>query len=261
MVSRSTPPALLALALTSCIGVSGGRTFEFDAAAAGPADVSGHTLRFDTPRGYRVELSRAVMHIGAVYMNELLPVANAQADDCLSSGRYTAQVTRGRDIDLLDAAPQRFPLPGVATSTSSRAGEVWLTGGDVYDENDAQPIFAVEGTAARGAETYRFRAKFTIGANRKRPPPSPAQPGANPLCRERIVAPIPIDIFPEQGGTLLVRVDPRRLFVTVDFADLPKSSDNDTIYTFSNDEPDAPSVALFNALRSAPAYDFSWSKP
>lgn len=245
------------LTLTSCVGVSGGRTFEFESAAAGPADVRDHALHFTTPRGYDVELTRAVLHVGAVYMNELLPVANAQADDCISSGRYTAQVTRGRDIDLLDATPQAFPLPGVATGTVSRAGEVWLTGGDVYDENDGSPVFAATGTARRGADVIPFEVLFSIGSSRKRPPPSPAQPGANPLCRERIVAPIPLEIFPREGGSLLVRVDPRKLFVAIEFAELAPSSGANA-RSFRDDGSDAPSAALYGALRSSPVFAFEW---
>lgn len=253
-----------AAALVSCVGVSGGRTFEFESAAAGPEDVRGHTLRFTTARGYDVELTRAVLHVGAIYMNEFLPVANAQADDCTSSGRYTAQVTRGRDIDLLDATPQAFPLPGVATSTVARAGEIWLTGGDVYDENDDSPVFATSGTARRGEEVIPFEALFTIGASRKRPPPSAAQPGANPLCRERIVSPIPLGFVPQEGGSLLVRVDPRKLFVAIAFDELTPApgigggADPSARRVFRNDSSDAPSAALYGALRSAPLYAFEW---
>ena len=249
-----------AATMTGCIGSSGGETFDFEGGAAGPADAhSGAPLRFTTPRGYDVELTRASLRIGAVYMNELLPVSNAQADSCLSSGRYTAEISAGLDVNLLDERPQRFTRRGSATTAPARAGEVWLTGsGDIYDESDTTPIFEVEGTATRDGRALPFKGRLTIAENRKRPPPSPAQPGANPLCRERIVAPIPRSIAPSAGGALLVRVDPRRLFLTVDFQELKQFSKDPPLFGFQDEAADGPSVAVFAALRSAALYTFEW---
>jgi hypothetical protein len=252
--------ALLAL-VPACVGTTGGERVTFTAAAAGPADVFGHALSFTSGRGFHVVLTQATIHIGALYLNQSLPVSGAQSTDCVLPGTYVAEETTGRDIDLLDATPQIFPDYGDATTTLALAGEVWLKGpGSVSSPSDATPILIVEGQADDGKSSWPFAGQITIGSNRVRPVSDPSQPSAHPICKERIVSPIALSpIRPTAGGTLLVRVDPRQLFVNVDFASLKQFSTDPPRYGFVDSDADQPSISLYQALRAAGGlYAFSW---
>ena len=70
-----------------------------------------------------------------------------------------------------------------------------------------------------GTTTLGFSGTLTIGANRVTKPTNAAEPGSHPLCKERIVTPIPADVTPQNGGTLVVRIDPRQLLAAVNFTD------------------------------------------
>jgi hypothetical protein len=85
------------------------------------------------------------------------------------------------------------------------------------------------------------------------------------------VTPIPTDVTVENGGGLLLRIDPRLLFNNVDFGQLGQFSDT---YGFSDDPSDGnpesptfysqPSANLFDNLLSAGTvhgpnvYSFEW---
>ena len=103
----------------------------FHAAAAGPPDaVEGQPLVFSTPLpfGYQVTLTRALLHIGAIYLNQAVPISGGQATSCILPGIYVGQATSSLDVDTLSPTPQPFPSDGVGTSTEALTGEVWLTG-------------------------------------------------------------------------------------------------------------------------------------
>ncbi|HEY8081414.1 MAG TPA: hypothetical protein VIE15_04925, partial [Acidimicrobiales bacterium] len=93
--------------------------------------------------------------------------------------------------------------------------------------------------------------------------------GASTLCKQRIVSPIPLHLTVQHVGGLLLRIDPRQLFVNVDFSQLGKVSRG---YGFSDDpsqdDPRSPlyysqpSANLYQNLHSAsptaPLYSFTW---
>ncbi|HEY1532876.1 MAG TPA: hypothetical protein VGF76_02625, partial [Polyangiaceae bacterium] len=57
--------ASLGLLSVACVGTTGGDIVDFQAAASGPKGaVAGQTMSFDTSRGWHVELSTALMHVG-----------------------------------------------------------------------------------------------------------------------------------------------------------------------------------------------------
>ena len=69
------------------------------------------------------------------------------------------------------------------------------------------------------------RAVVTINDNRLPPVTDPAQPGLDPICKERIVQ-IATGLTFQQGGALYVTVDPRDWFdLGVDFSQLPLVTD------------------------------------
>ena len=93
-----------------------------------------------------------------------------------------------------------------------------------------------------------FTATITISnGNRGIPPSDPSQPSQHPICKQRIVSPIPIDLRPHDGGTLVVRVDTQAWFANVDFTALPADG------VFPDNNTNAASQNLFTGLRAATA--------
>lgn len=253
--------ALVALLVPcACIGTTGSEVVAFQAYAAGPADARGAGYAFTTGRGYAVTLDRMKLRVGGVYLNRSLPVSGGQERACFLSGVYVGQVPSELVVDVLDGRPQRFPTSGTGTRDLARAGEVWLTGARVDADDDASVILDVAGTARRGAETYPFDGRLTIGKNRRSVQTDPTLPGADPLCGQRIVSPIPIDLTPAEGGSLLVRVDPRGVFANVEFAELERVSEAPPAYRFADATEGQPNVAIYAGMRAASGvYAFQWN--
>ena len=257
-VLATTFLALLALSTSACVGTTGDQVVDFEAAASGPADaVPGEPLSFDGSRGWRVTLTTASLHIGALYLAESMPVSGAQATSCILPGNYVAQVVQGRDVDLLSNQAQAFPTRGRGITLPALAAQVWLTGGDVdvaSDPTPATPILHLLGSARRGDELRPFEAQLTIAENRI--DASGGIAGGSPICKERIVSPIPTSVRVQNGGALWLRVDPRRLFTNVDFGALESDGD---VFVFKDDSSDQPSANLYNNLKQAgEMYDFAW---
>jgi len=253
--------ALLALSVPGCVGTAGGETVDFVAVASGPVDaVEGQPLVFDTSRGWHVTLETARIHIGAIYLADSEPVSGTQATSCLLPGTYVAQVTQGGDFDLLSGAAQPFPVLGRGTTTESRSGQVWLTGGDVNEAGSSAKstvVLRLSGTAELGDEVRPFDASLTIADNRVSS--SNGAAGAAPICKQRIVSPIPTTVSVEDHGALWLRVDPRRLFTNVDFGALGRDDKSGDRFTFRDDSSDQPSANLYANLRqTGDLYDFTW---
>jgi hypothetical protein len=248
---------LAALLCGSCVGQTGGSTVVFPVAAAGPADaVAGGPLSFSAG-GFDVALTRAKLHIGAVYLDESQAVSGGQATGCYLTGTYVAQETSSLDVDLLDPAPHRFPADGLGiTEPAPLVGQVWLTGGDVNAAADSTPILVVAGTASKDGLSFPFSGTITIGTNRQA---GGGTSGGSPICKARIVTPIAARLTLRSTGGLLLRVDPRRLFDLVDFATLPRDPASGT-FVF----PDEPGLVaaqnLYGNLHSTAPYAFSWAE-
>lgn len=253
-------------ASSGCSGTTGDDIVDFPAFASGPLDASpsGAPLAFVTDRGWTVSLTKATLHIGALYLGQSLPVSGAQNTSCILPGTYVAQVTSSLDVDLLSSTPQTFPTAGHGTTLGARVGQVWLTGGDIATIDDPTPILQIAGTASRGTDVRPFTGQITISSNRQTTTGDTA--GANPICKQRIVTPIPTEVGIGGAGGLILRVDPRFLFVNVDFSQLGPFSSG---YGFSDDptQVDAtsplyysqPSINLYQNLHSAGGlYSFAW---
>jgi hypothetical protein len=265
-------PVLLGLALCAC-GGTGGALVTFHAAAAGPIDaVAGQSLVFTTtppppalPVPYQVTLTRARLHIGGLYLNRSVPSSGAQAQNCVLPGIYSGQVTSPLDVDVLSAVPQLFPSDGEGTADPSHTGEVWLFGSDVNASDDPTVLVDVAGTAVQGGTSLAFTGQFTIGRKRLLPVANPGLPGANPLCKQRIITGLQVDFTLAQGGTLLLRVDPRPWFANVDFAQLPVADpvhpDPTQRKFFGDGSPGDPDANFYRDLRSTAPYAFNWQSP
>src|SRR5262249_36981226 len=154
----------------------------------------------------------------------------------------------GVDVNPLSPELVTFPLIGEGTASLAREGEIWLTSGDVNATDDPVAVFTCDGKATQNGQEWPFTASVTIGENRAVHSQSPATPGANPICRQRIVGNIPIRLTLSDGGTLDVRVDPRAMFNTVDFARLTAQPDGRYLIPDSNDDP--VGSALFDGVRA-----------
>jgi len=230
------------LALAAC-GTTGGQIVTFDVAAAGNG-----TTAMDTGLGWHVVLGKATVHLGALYLNLARPISGAQSTSCILPGIYTAEELAGLDVDVLSTAPQLFPVRGTGTDDAAKTAEIWLTGGDVNAANDPTIIADLAGTASKGATTIAWSARVTIGDNRYIASSDPARPSAHPICKQRIVTPIPLGdgLRPVGGGTLLVRVDPTLWFANVDFSELQPPD-----YAFPDDLSIPASQNLFTGLRAS----------
>lgn len=250
----------VAPALAGCVGTTGGDLVSFDAYAAGPEDAhEGQPYSFRSGRGYDVTLTRARLHVGAVYLNRSRPTSVGADQSCQLPGIYVAQVTSGLDVDALSPALQPFPQKGFATTEHASSAEVWLFGqGDINAEDDSTVILDVAGIARKDGAEYPFDGTVTIGRNRELPSP-PETPGANPICKQRIASPIPVDLAITPGQDLILRVDPAGLFSNVEFSGLEKVQGSPPLYRFHDASDDQPSIALYSGLRSSiGTYDVTW---
>jgi hypothetical protein len=174
-------------------------------------------------------------------------------------------VTAPLDVDLLSAVPQHFPADGDGTADLSQSAEVWLFGSDPFATSDTAVIAEVAGTAVGGGASLSFTGQFSTGQNFAVPPSNPALPGANPLCKKRIVTRLAVDFTLASGGTLLVRADPRVWFAQVDFAQIPvadPANPDPTQRKFTNSRTDPADVAFFdNGLLASNAYAVNWQSP
>lgn len=250
---------LLALLAASCGGTTGSHLVAFQARAGGPADATGSALSFTTAIGYQVSLTRARLLVGAVYLNQSVPASGAAATGCVLPGIYVAQAFGPVTLDLLSPVLQPFPAFGEGTQTPARTAEVWLTSGDVNAPVDPTVILDVAGTATRSGTTYPFQGTVTISDNRAIPPVNPALPGSNPICKQRIVTPIPVDLTPTDGGSLTLRADPRGMFQTVDFATLGPVPGSTTQLLIPDTSAGAGASLFNNGVRSIFVYQFTWS--
>ena len=248
--------AVLALP-TSCVGTTGGEVIIFHAAAAGPADaIAGEPYPFVSGRGWNVTLTRAKMHIGALYLSRSMPVSGAGVTSCVLPATYVGEVTDGTDVDLLSPAPQPFPAPGKgATSPRAIAAQIWLTHVRVDEAEDTDPVLDVEGTAEKNGDVKPFKGTLTIGKNRT-PGTDSTQAGSASICKQRIVSPIPVSIVLGDTGYLFIRIDPKQLFHNVDFATLPPAVAG---FAFSDEgnPKDQASRNLYLALHEN-IYSFEW---
>ncbi|MBK7864303.1 MAG: hypothetical protein IPJ65_38030 [Archangiaceae bacterium] len=249
--------AAFSLLLAGCLQTTGGQLVTFEAEAVGTPEAAS----FTTPKGYDVVLSRARLFVGAVYLNQTNPSNYALETSCILPGIYTGEVRGSLTVDALDGSAQPFPVTGNGTDAPTRAAELWLTDGDVNDTRSERVVLEAEGTASKGDAGWPFSAVFTIGSNRKQPPRDPALPGSRPICKERIVTPIPTDLTLGEGGTLRLTIDPRLWFSAVEFSELTPSSSAPARFEFIDDSASAgqPDIALYNGIRAAKGpYAFTW---
>jgi hypothetical protein len=241
--------ACLALSGTGCVGTTGGDTFSFEAFGRGAGTGTAESPAV-TGLGYTLVLTRARVHVGALYLNRAAPTSVSSDTSCTLSGVYVAEVPLPLELDALSSERQPFPGLGQATAELAQTGEVWLTGGDVNEPSDETVILDVAGVAERQGARFPFEGMLTIGENRLEPTP-PELPGLKPICKERIVSPVPALVTPERGRALALTVDAARMFSNVEFSEL--AMDGEGIYHFDDDPSTATPASenLYIGLRAA----------
>jgi hypothetical protein len=249
----------LAIPILSCGGSTGGARVIFPAFATAAVNAPGGTLEFTNGLGYHVVLTRARLHVGTIYLKTAVPIPGAQPSACYvgnTPGLYAAEVLGSLDVDALSSALQPFPVQGDGNTAPVHVGELWLTGGPINTIDDSTVILNAAGTADRAGVSYPFQASLTIGRNRLISSSDPAQPSLNPICKQRIVTPIPAELTPQPGGMLVLRIDPRSWFAGVDFSLLSQFGG---VYQFSDSGVTLADVNLYNGFRSTTGvYQFTW---
>jgi hypothetical protein len=252
---------VLSLCLVGCSDDTGSGLVSFSAYAAGPSTaVTGKSFEFNNRAGYHVRLNRARLTIGALYLNRAKPILGAQDTPCVLPGLYAAEVRSRVVIDALSPELVEFEGPGEGTANRALTGEIWLTGGAIDELNDNTKILEFAGTATKDELNFGFYGAITIGQNRALGSPDPATPGANPICKQRIISPVPTDITPSSSGRLELRVSPEIWFNNVDFSQLPDAVGQGEELEIPDHRENVASVNLFQGLHSVEAYQFAWRK-
>lgn len=243
-------------ALTGCVGTTGGELSTLEGYAAGTPEAAS----FENSRGYRVELTEARLFVGGVYLNRARATSVSSETSCTLNGVYVAELLGGADIDLLSGQRQPFPGSGFATSERAQTAEVWLTRGDVNASEDSGPLLRVAGSAEKGGEHFSFSGTLSISPERLPEPIDPALPGQYPICKQRIVSPIPVNLQLREHDALRLDIDARAMFANVDFETLGpaegSADDGDRVFA---DSPgvDQASDNLYAGMRSSAAYQLS----
>jgi hypothetical protein len=249
----------LALVLVACVGTTGGEVIDFPVAAVGADGAGGRD--FSNDRGWHVVLTKAVLRVGAIYLTQVEPVSGSQPTPCELPGTYVAQLTTGMAVDLLAPAPQRFPALAHGTTLEALSGQVWLSGDadhDLDQVDDTTPVLEIAGTADKAGVVRPFSGTITIAENRA--PADGALAGAGTICKQRIVSPIPTQLTIRHDGGLLLRIDPRALFVNVDFGALPPSAGGTFVFSDDPSQTDQPSTNLYANLHATGSlFTFEWS--
>jgi hypothetical protein len=239
----------LAFLLASCNGTTGDALITFTAYARGPAGAS----QPFTVGAYSIALTKAQMRIGAVYVDQS-PLGNqAEGPVCIVPDVFAAQVPGPIEVDLLSDQAQEFSVYGQGTLDKGLSWQMWLTDGDINEVNHAHMV-DLQGVATRTADgkTFPFAAIVTINDNRLVTTVDPASPGANPICKQRIVLIGGLDTAFFDGGQLTVTVDPRAWFpLDYDFANLP-SVQSATCVNGDTDVPIDPAVDFGDATVCIP---------
>jgi hypothetical protein len=82
-------------------------------------------------------------------------------------------------------------------------------------------------------------------------------PGQYPICKQRIVSPVPVELQPAPGRSLMLRIDPRAMFGNVDFATLTEVDGAFELADASG--VNQASDNLYAGLRrSTGVYELSW---
>jgi hypothetical protein len=248
----------------SCNGTTGYELVNFYAAARGPSDaVKGQPYTFDLD-GQKVTLTKATIHVGAIYLTQSVPQSGGGPAPCVLPGTYdgvfVGEVRGGGDVDLLDPAPHALAVTGQGSTVSAATGQVWLMHADVNDAVDPLPAVTLEGSVVSGGATITFSGGLTLNFSKSATSTNTGGlPGSAQICLDRIVQGIPAHLTLAQGGTLVLVVDPKALLAGAIF---PTQSTSIELSGNATDMgANQPSRNLFDNVRGTGPYRFEWLPP
>jgi hypothetical protein len=247
-----------AVASASCTGTTGDALITFTAYASGSPSASKPFQTYlegggSTP-AFSVQLTMARMHIGALYFDESPPSTGFDTPECITPDIYAAQVPGPVDLDLLSTAPQEFSVYGSGSADVALSWDIWLTdGAGQVDDIDATmnqiPSVELAGVATRLSDprqSYAFGAVVSInqtesGAGARLMQPTPALPGEYPICKQRILQLGGIHLPFQQGGKLMMTVDPTAWFkiANIDFSNLDPTTGASNAECYLDSDSDA----------------------
>jgi len=266
-----------AAALTACLGTTGNERLAFTAEAGAVAMDAQPNGAFVNDFGWSIRLTSARMRLGPVYLNTVAPlrasrgfrlVREARADEAhLGGGLVVGEVLGDLEIDLLDPALRPFPVRGQITGDAVRTAEIrfWPGAGIDPATPSADPVFEATGEASLDGETIAFEGRLFLDETWL-PNAQPGDRNFLTLTDIRQVRGIPAEFVATEGGALEVRVDPRRLFATANFAQI---RENPTVpgkpgvrlltqASGTSGTTDQVMRSLYDAIRSVRTYDVRW---
>jgi hypothetical protein len=262
----------------SCNGTTGYDLVQFYAAGRGFSDArKDQPYTFDGPGGVRVTLTRASLHVGALYLTQSVPQPGGGPLACepqqTYEGAFVGEVRGEGDIDLLDPSVQQIHVVGDGSTIPAATGDVWLVHDEAIQQGDLNqadgtPVLTLQGTYEAGGVAHTFSAGITIDTNRIQST-NPGLPGEIQICEKRIVSGIPAALTVAQAGTLVLHIDGAALFEGVIFTDLPDgpsltgpaagcAPNAQTEKCFTNDDSNLSSRTLFANLTTTGPYRFAW---
>lgn len=264
-----------ATAATACLGTTGNERLAFTAEAGAIDEQT--SAPFVNDFGWSIRLTTARMRLGPVYLNTVAPlraargfrfIREARADEAhLGGGLVVGEVLADLEVDLLDPTMRPFPARGQVTGDAVRTAEIrfWPGAGIDPATPTAAPVLEAAGEASLGGETIAFEGRLFLDETWL-PNAQPGDRNFLTLTDIRQVRGIPADFVATDGGALEVRVDPRRLFATANFAQIranptvPGKPEVRLLTQASGTTGATDQVmrSLYDAIRSVRTYDVRW---
>jgi hypothetical protein len=279
----------LSALLPACVGSTGGSIVDFGASASGPPGTSGppggpHSFAFDLDdtSGYHITLTQATLQIGAVYLDASPCLGSSAPTSCGDPsvtavaqvnggvvGAYGTTLQSGVSVDVLSPDPQPFNSQGSGIDVPgepAQSAQVWLSSGAVamaiYADDPAN-LVQVAGTAEKDGQSYLFGGTVTINSSNRGMSGTSAEPGVDPLCLQRIAAPVCLSApLTPVNGTLQVTVDPRPWFNNIDFSQLAATAGATPPYQIPDTNSDPNGKNFLQGIEaSSGVYAFSFEAP
>lgn len=252
--------------MLSCEAETAGRSIRFQTAAQGAVDSGEELNDFETAKGWRVELTRALALLGPVYFYGGEPMASRRlilpgagvAMACPTHAQYDYGAVLGEVLDqyvidlLADKPTSTGEVDGQAGTCQSvevhlhPQGDQGLrlaSGADAVALLEGYSI-RLEGTAEKDGETVPFRALVTI----------PDEGTARIV--QNIAGNVVLDDVSDKPGRLVVQALLDIWLTEVDFSTLTET-DEDGAFLFT--EGTQAWTALVQAVRNRYAYRVVWS--
>lgn len=276
MSSRLARRAALAAALlaSGCDDTTGLQRVSFRLRAGGALRDVAAPLSSTTSTGWRVTFEQARVVVGPFYFNIeapintgaarrpprlrdrlaalAIPAAHAhEGADHFGGGRIVGQLLGRAALDLLSPELQDLG-DGEAVSERALTASLSLLPEDPVTMAAALPdraVATVRGVAERDGERLPFSASLRLDQKLSE---------SQTLAQLRTVRGIPADLpFSAEGGTVVLRVDPRSWFDAADFSVLKAYAPQDGVYVARPD--DSVGRSLLNGARLIRGvYAFTW---